>query len=91
MTAPRPRPEMLTIQPYIAGELRLPGANRTIKLSSNEGAFGVPPSRSAAIARRQRTRSTAIPTAAPVGCERRSASAGASIPAASSAAPGQMT
>ncbi len=49
MTAPSPRPEILTIHPYVAGESELPGANRTVKLSSNEGAFGVPPSARAAI------------------------------------------
>ena len=43
VTTPRPRPEVLTISPYIGGESTLPGVNRTIKLSSNEGAFGVPP------------------------------------------------
>ena len=47
---PSPRPEILTIHPYIAGESAAPGANRIIKLSSNEGAFGVPPSARAAIA-----------------------------------------
>jgi histidinol-phosphate aminotransferase len=50
VTSPTPRPEILTIHPYVAGESELPGANRTIKLSSNEGAFGVPPSAQAAIA-----------------------------------------
>ena len=50
MTGPSPRPEILTIHPYVAGESDLPGANRTVKLSSNEGAFGVPPSARAAIA-----------------------------------------
>ena len=50
MTGPRPRAEVLTINPYVAGESDLPGANRTVKLSSNEGAFGVPPSAQAAIA-----------------------------------------
>ena len=49
MTNPPPRPEILTIHPYVAGESELPGANRTVKLSSNEGAFGVPPSARAAI------------------------------------------
>jgi histidinol-phosphate aminotransferase len=44
MTTPTPRPEILTIHPYVAGESDIPGFNRTIKLSSNEGAFGVPPS-----------------------------------------------
>ena len=50
MSGPAPRPEILTIHPYVAGEAELPGANRTLKLSSNEGAFGVPPSARAAIA-----------------------------------------
>ncbi len=50
MTAPSPRPEILTIQPYVAGEFEVPGANRILKLSSNEGALGVPPSAQAAIA-----------------------------------------
>ncbi len=49
MTGPLPRPEILTIDPYVAGESELPGANRTVKLSSNEGAFGVPPAARAAI------------------------------------------
>ena len=43
MTCPSPRPEILTIHPYVGGESTLSGVNRTIKLSSNEGAFGVPP------------------------------------------------
>ncbi len=43
MTAPRPRPEILTIHPYVGGDSKLPGVNRVIKLSSNEGAFGAPP------------------------------------------------
>ncbi|HEY4041465.1 MAG TPA: aminotransferase class I/II-fold pyridoxal phosphate-dependent enzyme, partial [Rhodopila sp.] len=50
MTHPAPRPEILAIHPYVAGESELPGANRTVKLSSNEGAFGVPPLARAAIA-----------------------------------------
>ena len=49
MTGPLPRPEILTIHPYVGGESSLPGMNRTIKLSSNEGAFGVPPGAQAAI------------------------------------------
>jgi histidinol-phosphate aminotransferase len=48
MTALLPRPSILTIQPYIGGESKLPGVNRIIKLSSNEGAFGVPPGAQAA-------------------------------------------
>jgi histidinol-phosphate aminotransferase len=50
MTAPAPRPEILTIHPYVGGESTVDGANRILKLSSNEGAFGVPPSAQAAIA-----------------------------------------
>jgi histidinol-phosphate aminotransferase len=49
MTTASPRPEILGISPYIGGESTLPGVNRTIKLSSNEGAFGVPPGAQAAI------------------------------------------
>lgn len=51
MTSPSPRPEILTIHPYIGGESTLPGINRTIKLSSNEGAFGVPPGAVEAVTR----------------------------------------
>jgi histidinol-phosphate aminotransferase len=43
MTALLPRPSILTIEPYVGGESKLPGVNRIIKLSSNEGAFGPPP------------------------------------------------
>src|SRR4029077_12904943 len=43
MSAPRPRPEILDISPYVGGESSVPGVNRVLKLSSNEGAFGVPP------------------------------------------------
>jgi len=48
MSAPRPRPEILDISPYVAGESTVPGVNRVLKLSSNEGAFGVPPGAQAA-------------------------------------------
>ena len=48
MTAPAPRPEILTIAAYVAGDSQTPGANRVIKLSSNEGAFGPPVSAQAA-------------------------------------------
>jgi len=41
--SPRPRPEILRIHPYVGGESTLPGGNRTLKLSSNEGAFGPSP------------------------------------------------
>ena len=55
MSAPRPRPEVLTISPYVAGESKIAPSeggkvNRVIKLSSNEGAFGVPPGAQAAYA-----------------------------------------
>ncbi|WP_207539051.1 histidinol-phosphate transaminase [Sabulicella rubraurantiaca] len=43
MTALLPRPSILSIEPYVGGESKLPGVNRIIKLSSNEGAFGPPP------------------------------------------------
>ena len=51
MTAPRPRATVLKVTPYVGGESKLPGANRVIKLSSNEGAFGPPPGAIAAITR----------------------------------------
>ncbi len=51
MTAPKPNPAVLTIDPYVGGEAQLPGVNRVIKLSSNEGAFGPPPGAVTAIAR----------------------------------------
>lgn len=41
--SPRPRPGILDIAAYIGGESKLPGVNRVVKLSSNEGAFGTPP------------------------------------------------
>ena len=51
MSAPRPRAEVLSIAAYVAGESSLPGVNRVVKLSSNEAAFGPPPSAQAAFAR----------------------------------------
>ena len=51
MSGPRPRPEVLRVQPYVGGEGELPGVNRVVKLSSNEGAFGPPPAAKAALAR----------------------------------------
>lgn len=47
---PAPRPSILAIEPYVAGESKLPGVNRVVKLSSNEGAFGPPPAAIAAAA-----------------------------------------
>jgi histidinol-phosphate aminotransferase len=49
-TTPQPRPNILSIEPYVGGESKLPGVNRIVKLSSNEGAFGVPPRARAAMA-----------------------------------------
>jgi len=49
--SPKPRPEILSIQPYVGGESTLQGANRVYKLSSNEGAFGPPPTAQAAYQR----------------------------------------
>jgi histidinol-phosphate aminotransferase len=40
---PQPRPSILAIEPYVGGESKIPGVNRIVKLSSNEGAFGPPP------------------------------------------------
>jgi histidinol-phosphate aminotransferase len=51
LSAPRPRPEILRISPYVGGESQVQGVNRVIKLSSNEGAFGVPPGAQEAIRR----------------------------------------
>jgi len=51
LSSPRPRPEVLDISPYVGGESTLPGVNRVLKLSSNEGAFGVPPGAQAAYIR----------------------------------------
>lgn len=48
--APRPRPEIFAVPAYVGGASKLPGINRVIKLSSNEGAFGVPPGARAALA-----------------------------------------
>src|SRR3954462_2624278 len=45
------RPTILSIEPYVGGESKIPGVNRIIKLSSNEGAFGVPPGAQAAYAK----------------------------------------
>lgn len=44
-----PRPSILSVEPYVGGESKIPGVNRIVKLSSNEGAFGPPPAAIAAI------------------------------------------
>ena len=43
-TVPTPRGEVMSIHAYIGGEAKIPGVNRIIKLSANEGAFGPPKS-----------------------------------------------
>jgi len=43
MTTPTPRPGILEIDPYVGGKADLPGAERVIKLSSNESALGPSP------------------------------------------------
>ena len=48
MSAPTPRPEIMSIAAYVGGEHKLPGVNRVFKLSSNEGPFGPPPGARAA-------------------------------------------
>ncbi len=45
---PRPRDAVMAIAAYVGGEAKLPGVNRVIKLSSNEGPFGPPPAAKAA-------------------------------------------
>ncbi len=44
-----PRPSILSVEPYVGGASKVPGVNRILKLSSNEGAFGPPPAAVAAI------------------------------------------
>jgi histidinol-phosphate aminotransferase len=46
----KPRAEVFSVAPYVGGESKLPGLNRVVKLSSNEGAFGPPPAAIAAMA-----------------------------------------
>ncbi len=50
MSAPQPRPEVFSVASYVGGESKLPGVEKVIKLSSNEGAFGPHPASVAAIA-----------------------------------------
>jgi histidinol-phosphate aminotransferase len=45
------RPDIAGIHPYTPGVSAVPGVNRVVKLSSNEGAFGPPPGVAAALAR----------------------------------------
>ena len=51
MSGPQPRADVLRISAYVGGESKIPGVNRIVKLSSNEGAFGPPPAAQAAFAR----------------------------------------
>ena len=48
MQQPTPRPGILEITPYVAGESKIPGVTRVIKLASNEGALGPSPAAIAA-------------------------------------------
>jgi histidinol-phosphate aminotransferase len=48
--APAPRPEVFSVASYVGGESKLPGFDKPLKLSSNEGAFGAPPGALAALA-----------------------------------------
>ncbi|TVR78135.1 MAG: histidinol-phosphate transaminase [Rhodospirillales bacterium] len=50
VTAPRPRPGILEIAPYVGGESAVPGRDRVIKLASNESALGPSPAAVAAMA-----------------------------------------
>jgi histidinol-phosphate aminotransferase len=43
MTTPAPQPGIMEIAPYEGGESKIAGADKVIKLSSNEGAFGPSP------------------------------------------------
>lgn len=49
--APRPREAVLRVDAYVPGEAKVAAANRVIKLSANEGAFGPPPGAQAAYAK----------------------------------------
>lgn len=40
---PKARDAVFSVPPYVGGEAKLPGINRVLKLSANEGAFGPPP------------------------------------------------
>jgi len=51
MTVPLPRPQVMEIAAYVGGGSKIAGANRVIKLSSNECAFGAPPGALVAYAR----------------------------------------
>lgn len=43
MSLPKPKPGILDITTYVGGESEIPGADRIIKLASNEGALGPSP------------------------------------------------
>jgi histidinol-phosphate aminotransferase len=49
-TRPTPQPGILTIDPYVPGESKLPGGVKPIKLSSNENPLGSSPKAKAAFA-----------------------------------------
>jgi histidinol-phosphate aminotransferase len=43
MTAPTPRPAIMTIAPYVGGEAKAAPGMKLLRLASNEGAYGPPP------------------------------------------------
>jgi len=43
VSKPEARPEVFAVESYVGGESKLPGFEKPLKLSSNEGAFGAPP------------------------------------------------
>lgn len=43
MTSPEPKPGILRIAPYVGGKSSVAGANRVVKLSSNENPYGCSP------------------------------------------------
>lgn len=49
--APKPRPEVMTIDAYVPGAAKVGAVNRVLKLSANEGPFGPPPGALAAAAK----------------------------------------
>ena len=90
MTAPLPAPEILSISPYVGGESTVPGVNRVLKLSSNEGAFGVPPGAQEAY-RRAADELHRYPDGDAPSCAGRSARGSGWTRRGSSAAPGRTT
>jgi len=55
MSTPEPQPGIMAIAPYKGGESKIAGAEKVIKLSSNEGAFGPSPAAVEAMAEAAKT------------------------------------